>query len=100
MVNLESDKMDFEINLFDDEPVNSEDLLDAKFEASKKTVFETHKTNAVIQTSRGSKKSAKKQVAKPGPEANVDNWFYRQFNKLFDDNDTSLSEQVDENTNN
>lgn len=100
VVNLESGKMDFEINFFDDEPINSEELTSAKLEVSKSTVHETHKNHSIFQSSGSKKKAEKKPVVKPKPETNVDNWFHRQFTKLFDDNDTSLSEQVDENNNN
>jgi cell division protein FtsZ len=97
VINLESDKIDFDINLFDDEPTNPDETFGVRNEPLKKPVIEA---KTVFQTSKETKKTVKKQKAKPSPEANVDNWFYRQFNKLFDDNDTSLSEQVDENTNN
>jgi cell division protein FtsZ len=100
VVSLEQDRMDFEINLFDDEPINSTEKSGSDNEILKKPIVEPVKSQTLFQTSRKAKKAAKKQEDKPAPEANVDNWFYRQFNKLFDDNDTSLSEQVDENNNN
>ncbi|MBL7967773.1 MAG: cell division protein FtsZ [Prolixibacteraceae bacterium] len=97
IVELESTGGGFEINL-DDDPFQSSLFAKPQAEEAGKSTFETH----TMQTSskKEQKKAAKKQAAKPAPEKNVDNWFFKQFNKLFDEKDTSLSEQVDENTNN
>jgi len=97
IVELESTGGGFEINL-DDDPFQSGLFTKPQAEEAGKSTFETHTMQA--SSKKEQKKAAKKQAAKPAPEKNVDNWFFKQFNKLFDEKDTSLSEQVDENTNN
>jgi cell division protein FtsZ len=97
VIELESSGGGFEINL-DDDLFQSNMFAEQKLEPEGKSTFETHTMQA--SSKKVQKKDAKKQVEKPSPEKNVDNWFFKQFNKLFDEKDTSLSEQVDENTNN
>lgn len=97
IVELESTGGGFEINL-DDDPFQSSLFAKTQAEEAGKSTFETHAMQA--SSKKEQKKAAKKQSSKPAPEKNVDNWFFKQFNKLFDEKDTSLSEQVDENTNN
>lgn len=97
IVELESTGGGFEINLEDD-PFQSSLFVKPQTEEAVQSTFETQTMQA--SSKKEQKKAAKKQAAKPAPEKNVDNWFFKQFNKLFDEKDTSLSEQVDENTNN
>lgn len=97
MVELESNEVGFEINL-DDELFQPNIFDGPKKEFESKSKLETNSGNSLSK--KEAKKAAKKQAEKPAPEKNVDNWFFKQFNKFFDEKDTSLSEQVDENTNN
>ncbi len=97
MVELESNEVGFEINL-DDELFQPNIFDGQKKEFESKSKLETNSGNSISK--KEAKKAAKKQAEKPAPEKNVDNWFFKQFNKFFDEKDTSLSEQVDENTNN
>lgn len=97
MVELESNEVGFEINL-DDELFQPNVFDGQKKEFESKSTLEANSGNSLSK--KEAKKAAKKQAEKPAPEKNVDNWFFKQFNKFFDEKDTSLSEQVDENTNN
>lgn len=97
IVELESTGGGFEINL-DDDPFQSSLFVKPQTEEAVQSTFETQTMQA--SSKKEQKKAAKKQAARLAPEKNVDNWFFKQFNKLFDEKDTSLSEQVDENTNN
>ena len=97
VVKLEPEQLDFEINLDDDEPLYPAGSSGTKYEPLKKPVMEIH---TVSHSSREQKKTVKKQAIKASPEnTNVDSWFVRQFSKLFEEKDSSLSEQSEENTN-
>ena len=93
MVELEPESNGFEINLDDDESFFSKEF--SAPEPAKKTVMEPqmHSGSSKVQ-----KKAAKVKPEKPKPEnTNVDSWFTRQFTKLFDDKDSSIPEENNNN---
>jgi len=93
MVELEPESNGFEINLDDDESFFSKEF--SAPEPAKKTVMEPqmHSGSSKVQ-----KKAAKVKPEKPKPEnTNVDSWFTRQFTKLFDDKDSNMPEENNNN---
>lgn len=96
VIELEPEKLGFEINLDDDtvfepkmhavhlnEPVK-EQLAQAKV--------------STVHSGNGKKRGGKKQMATANPDTtNVDGWFFRQFTKLFDEKDSSMPEDKNNN---
>ena len=94
MVELESTPGGFEINL-DDDLLQTDLFAETRSEPASKSNLSAQ---TVHSSAKSNKKESRKKAPKPAPDGNVDNWFFRQFNKLFDEKD--LSEKMDENTNN
>ena len=92
MVELQSEELDFEINLEDDIAARIEPTS-PRPEAARQPQYQ-----AVAQKKK-SRKEKKRLVDESNPDvANVDGWFFRQFTKFFDDKDstdTPISEEND-----
>jgi cell division protein FtsZ len=89
MVELQPEDSGFEINLEDDNPF---EMVESA-RPVKEPVMPVH-------SRKRSKKEKKELADKSNPEnANVDNWFFKQFTKFFDDKDTTDAPISEENNN-
>jgi len=97
MVELQSEELDFEINLEDDIPARIESTVPLP-EAARQPKYQA------VAPKKKSRKEKKRLVEESNPDVvNVDGWFFRQFTKFFDDkdsSDTTISEENKEETNN
>ncbi|WP_163718231.1 cell division protein FtsZ [Mangrovibacterium lignilyticum] len=82
--------------------LDTEDILDINLEEEtyEGTVFEmreerrpqAHRNSPKRAGTTNRKKNSTGELVKEKAEANTDNWFMRQFNRLFDDQDESMTE--------
>ena len=97
MVELQSEELDFEINLEDDIAPRIESTIPLP-EAARQPKYQA------VAPKKKSRKEKKRLVEESNPDVvNVDGWFFRQFTKFFDDkdsSDTTISEENKEETNN
>lgn len=97
MVELQSEELDFEINLEDDIAPRIESTIPLP-EAARQPKYQA------VAPKKKSRKEKKRLVEESNPDVvNVDGWFFRQFTKFFDDKDssnTTISEENKEETNN
>ena len=97
MVELQSEELDFEINLEDDIAPRIESTVPLP-EAARQPKYQA------VAPKKKSRKDKKRLVEESNPDVvNVDGWFFRQFTKFFDDKDssnTTISEENKEETNN
>jgi len=97
MVELQSEELDFEINLEDDIAARIESTVPLP-EAARQPKYQA------VAPKKKSRKDKKRLVEESNPDVvNVDGWFFRQFTKFFDDkdsSDTTISEENKEETNN
>jgi len=97
MVELQSEELDFEINLEDDIAPRIESTAPLP-EAVRQPKYQA------VAPKKKSRKEKKRLVEESNPDVvNVDGWFFRQFTKFFDDkdsSDTTISEENKEETNN
>jgi cell division protein FtsZ len=97
MVELQSEELDFEINLEDDIAPRIESTVPLP-EAARQPKYQA------VAPKKKSRKEKKRLVEESNPDVvNVDGWFFRQFTKFFDDkdsSDTTISEENKEETNN
>jgi len=97
MVELQSEELDFEINLEDDIAARIESTVSLP-EAARQPKYQA------VAPKKKSRKDKKRLVEESNPDVvNVDGWFFRQFTKFFDDkesSDTTISEENKEETNN
>ncbi len=95
VIELEPEKLGFEINLDDEDMLETDRIFTSLKEPVTKPVMESPLISN--QSARGSKRGKKEKTARINPEnVNVDSWFTRQFTRLFDGEDSTISE---ENTN-
>ncbi len=95
-VQLQTEQLDFDINLEDEIPVKT---FETTVSASKEPIRQAPARSVASKKKSGKEKH--KHAAESNPEnANVDNWFVKQFSKFFDDKDatdTPISEEKNSN---
>ena len=91
-VELQSDESGFEINLDDSSFGITDDIF-----SHKETMPPVSKPQPVSRKSQKKKKEI--AVKSETDNGNVDNWFFRKFNKFFDDKDTTDTSIPEENNN-
>jgi cell division protein FtsZ len=96
VIELEPEKLGFEINL-DDETVFEPKMHAVHLnEPVKEQIVQTKVST--LHPGNGKKRGGKKQTATANPDTtNVDGWFFRQFTKLFDEKDSSIPEEKNNN---
>ena len=96
VIELEPEKLGFEINL-DDETVFEPKMHAVHLNEPVKEQLAQAKVSTV-HSGTGQKRAGKKQTATANPDTtNVDGWFFRQFTKLFDEKDSSIPEDKNNN---
>lgn len=96
VVELESENTEFDINLEDEIPFETVFAKDPVLE--ERRILQKEKERKPVKQAEKRKEKPKKGKSQPVNEsepenANVDSWFMRQFTKLFDDKDASVSEE-------
>jgi len=95
VVEFISDESGFEINL-DDESLFEGVGTPAPHAEPKRETVRPQATRVEIPTKK-SKKGRNGTAGESNPEnANVDNWFFKQFTKFFEDKDTPISEETND----
>ena len=96
VVELENENTEFDINLEDEIPFETVFAKDPVLE--ERRILQKEKERKSVKQAEKRKEKPKKGKSQPVNEsepenANVDSWFMRQFTKLFDDKDASVSEE-------
>lgn len=99
IVELEPEPASFDINLEDEIPFETVFSKTSVIEEKLISQKETERKNAKQPEKQKNRKKVKaEQTSKPKAEsADVDNWFTRQFTRLFEDKDESVSEENNSN---
>lgn len=99
IIELEPEPVSFDINLEDEIPFETVFSKTSVIEEKLIIQKETERKNAKQPEKQKNRKKVKaEQVSKPKAEsADVDNWFTRQFTRLFEDKDESVSEENNSN---
>lgn len=99
IIELEPEPVSFDINLEDEIPFETVFSKTSVIEEKLIIQNETERKNAKQPEKQKNRKKVKtEQVSKPKAEsADVDNWFTRQFTRLFEDKDESVSEENNSN---
>ena len=100
VIELQTETLGFEINLDDEKPFETGEVQAPSKETYEEPFFVTQKQKKQVAdvATKKQKKGKSAVVGGNSPEnANVDSWFVRQFTRFFDDKDTAMTEENNNN---
>ena len=100
VIELQTETLGFEINLDDEKPFETGEVQTPSKETYEEPFFVTQKQRKQVAdvATKKQKKGKSAVLGENSPEnANVDSWFVRQFTRFFDDKDTAMTEENNNN---
>lgn len=98
VIELHTETLGFEINLDDENTYEKDGVQSPLKEMHQEPFFVTEKQKKQVADVATKKQKKGKSAPVAGPEnANVDSWFVRQFTRFFDDKDTAMTEENNNN---
>jgi len=100
VIELQTETLGFEINLDDEKPFETGEVQAPSKETYEEPFFVTQKQRKQVAdvATKKQKKGKSAVLGENSPEnANVDSWFVRQFTRFFDDKDTAMTEENNNN---